>query len=167
MLEPGSCGAVLASCRGGLIWPNNNDSVSIATVFPSPLQYCESIAFLQKVIATLLPFESRPPMPKDSSTKRVTLDALSAETGQCLNLGVGGAVIASATTQDLDPKGYKIAIESMDTPHQLLHPNFERWIKNEWISMKNPEQYCDSIAFRVEASSPEDSLVEKCTTGPP
>jgi hypothetical protein len=28
-------------------------------------------------------------------------------------------------------------------------------------------QYCDSIAFRVEASSPEDSLAEKCTTGPP
>ena len=50
------------------------------------------------------------------------------ESGSC------GAVIASATTEDLDPKGYKIAIESMDTPHQLLHPSFERWIKNEWIS---------------------------------
>ena len=33
--------------------------------------------------------------------------------------------------------------------------------------IQRDSQYCDSIAFRVEASSPEDSLAEKCTTGPP
>ena len=51
-------------------------------------------------IATLLPFESRPPMPKDSSAKRVTSDALS-QSGVHFTktFFIGGLVKASTAKQ--------------------------------------------------------------------